>query len=157
MPPPGAPPVPSAVQSAMVVSSQLPEALHTSAVQELASLQSAADVHGEQLAAACVPQTPAVQVLVVQRSPSLQSAAVVQGRTQPGIGEYVQMPLEHASAVQVLSPREQSTSVVQATQLGLGSCEQTPPEQVSKVQALSSVGQSVSVLQDTQPPSVALA
>src|SRR6516165_10471127 len=99
----------------MVVSSQLPEALHASAVQGLESSQSAGDVHTEQLAAAWVPQTPAVQVLVVQGSPSLQSAAVVQGTTQPEVNACEQTPLEQVSVVQALLSSGQSVLVLQDT------------------------------------------
>src|SRR5215468_5415051 len=66
-------------QPAMVVSSQLPEALHTSMVQGLESLQSVVVVQRLQPGTARWPHTPASQVSVVQVFPSLQSLAVLHG------------------------------------------------------------------------------
>ena len=99
----------------MAVRTQLPEALHTSAVQGLESSQSAAEVQREQLSAAWVAQTPALQVSVVHGSPSLHSAAALQA-TQPAIGSCEQTWLEQVSVVQALSSLAQSAAVVQGMQ-----------------------------------------
>src|SRR5262249_10149356 len=60
-------------QPAMVVSSQLPEALHTSMVQGLESLQSVVVVQRLQPGTARWPHTPASQVSVVRVLPWLRA------------------------------------------------------------------------------------
>jgi hypothetical protein len=98
----------------MAVSTQLPETLHTSAVQGLESSQSAAEVQLEQLSATWVAQTPASQVSVVHGSPSLhwqQRAGHAAGNR---LGE--QTWLEQVSVVQALSSLAQSAAVVQGMQ-----------------------------------------
>src|SRR5262245_34844166 len=150
----------------MLVRSQLPELPHTSAVQGLASSQSAA-VQAAQVGEGSLPQTPSTQVSVVQRSPSLQSAAVVQPTVQLGLGACRQAPSEQLSTVHA-SESAQSVATVQGTQPGIGSWRQPlVPPQESTVHALWSShrlvpsstfpSQSLSTPSHASDPTVALA
>src|SRR3989442_15823061 len=92
---------------------------------------------GPQLGTSVWPQTPPVQLSVVQGFRSSQSAAVAQGR-QPSWAACSQtLFAPQVSVVQPL-PSSQSAAVVHGTQSAMVAYAQTPPSQVSVVQALPS-------------------